>query len=92
MRVLGLFGLILWMGCLFAQTPVRSVQLQGVSVAPPEQVGASLYALVGTTPTEEQIREALQQVELWYRQRGYTLARVVDYAHRRVGRAAGAGR
>jgi outer membrane protein insertion porin family len=79
MRVFGLFGLILWMGCLFAQTPVRSVQLQGVSVAPPEQVGAALYALVGTAPTEEQIRDALQQVESWYRQRGYTLARVADY-------------
>jgi outer membrane protein insertion porin family len=79
MRILGLFGLILWMGCLFAQTPVRSVQLQGVSVAPPEQVGAALYALVGTAPTEEQIRDALQQVESWYRQRGYTLARVADY-------------
>jgi hypothetical protein len=58
MRVIGLFVLMVWLGCVSAQTTVRSVQLQGVSVAPPEQVGASLYALVGTAPTDEQLRAA----------------------------------
>jgi hypothetical protein len=66
-------------GCVSAQTTIRSVQLEGVSVAAPEQVGASLYALIGTAPTDEQLRAALEAVEAWYRQRGYTLARVVDY-------------
>lgn len=80
MRVLGLVGLILWTGCMSAQTTVRTVEIQGTSVAPPQHVGASLYALVGTTPTETQLREAIQQLEEWYRQRGYVLARVVDYA------------
>ena len=79
MRVFGLLVLVLWLGSLWAQTPIRSVQVEGVSVAPPEQVGASLYALIGTAPTDEQLRAALEAVEAWYRQRGYTLARVVDY-------------
>lgn len=79
MRVFGCFVAIVWLGCMFAQTTIRSVQVQGVSVAPPEQVGASLYALIGTAPSEEQLRAAIQQVEAWYRARGYTLARVVDY-------------
>jgi outer membrane protein insertion porin family len=79
MRVFGLLVLVLWLGCVSAQTTIRSVQLEGVSVAAPEQVGASLYALIGTAPTDEQLRAALEAVEAWYRQRGYTLARVVDY-------------
>lgn len=75
-------GVVLWMllwGVVHAQVMVRSVQLEGVSVAPPEQVGASLYRLIGTAPTAEQLQEALQQTEAWYHTRGYTLARVVDY-------------
>lgn len=79
MRVLGCLIAMVWLGCLFAQTTVRSVQVQGVSVAAPEQVGASLFALVGTAPTDAQIREALESLEAWYRQRGYALARVLDY-------------
>jgi outer membrane protein insertion porin family len=79
MRVFGLLVLVLWLGCVSAQTTIRSVQLEGVSVAAPEQVGASLYALIGTAPTDEQLRAALEAVEAWYRQRGYTLARVADY-------------
>jgi outer membrane protein assembly factor BamA len=92
MRVIGLLGLVLWLGCASAQTTIRSVQLEGVSVAAPEQVGASLYALRGTAPTDEQLRAALEAVEAWYRQRGYTLARVADYTSGRVGRADCAGR
>ncbi|MCS6923520.1 MAG: BamA/TamA family outer membrane protein [Fimbriimonadales bacterium] len=79
MRVVGVFWLSLLLASVFGQSVVRSVQLQGVSVASPEVVGAPLYALVGTTPTPEQIQAALNQVEAWYRQQGYTLARVVDY-------------
>ena len=79
MRVFGLLVLVLWLGCASAQTTIRSVQVEGVSVAPPEQVGASLYALIGTAPTDEQLRAAIESLEAWYRQRGYTLARVADY-------------
>lgn len=79
MRVVGLVALSLLLGCLHAQITVQSVQFKGVSVAAPEQVGASVYALVGNAPTETQIRNALQGVEAWYRERGYTLARVIDY-------------
>ncbi|MCS6920150.1 MAG: BamA/TamA family outer membrane protein [Fimbriimonadales bacterium] len=79
MRIVGVVALSLLLGCLHAQVKVQSVQFKGVSVAAPEQVGASVYALVGSAPTEEQIRNALQRVEAWYQQRGYTLARVVDY-------------
>lgn len=79
MRIVGVVALSLLLGYLHAQITVQSVQFKGVSVAAPEQVGASVYALVGSAPTEAQIRNALQGVEAWYRQRGYTLARVVNY-------------
>ncbi|GIV04578.1 MAG: hypothetical protein KatS3mg016_0153 [Fimbriimonadales bacterium] len=79
MRAVGVFWLSLLLAGVFGQTLVRSVQLQGVSAASPEVVGAPLQSLVGTTPTPEAIRSALAQIEDWYRQRGYTLARVVDY-------------
>lgn len=79
MRIVGVVALSLLLGCLHAQITVQSVQFKGVSVAAPEQVGASVYALVGSAPSEEQIRNALQGVEAWYRERGYTLARVIDY-------------
>lgn len=59
---------------------VRAVQLKGVTVASPEQVGAPIYALIGTTPSPEQIQSALQAVEGWYRERGYALAKVADYS------------
>lgn len=58
---------------------MRAVQLKGVTVASPEQVGASVYALIGTTPSPEQLQSALQAMEGWYRERGYTLAKVADY-------------
>ncbi len=79
MRVVGLVALSLVLGCAFAQVQVQSVAFKGVSVASPEQVGASVYALIGTAPTEPQLRAAFEGVEAWYQQRGYTLARVVDY-------------
>jgi outer membrane protein insertion porin family len=79
MRAVGVFWLSLLLAGVFGQTVVRSVQLQGVSVASPEVVGAPLQPLVGTTPTPEAIQSALTQIEAWYRQRGYALARVVDY-------------
>lgn len=59
---------------------MRAVQLKGVTVASPEQVGAPVYALIGTAPSPEQIQSALQAVEGWYRERGYTLAKVADYS------------
>lgn len=79
MRAVGVFWLSLLLAGVFGQTVVRSVQLQGVSVASPEVVGAPLQSLVGTAPTPEAIQSALTQIEAWYRQRGYALARVVDY-------------
>lgn len=79
MRIVGVIALSLLLGWSQGQVSVQSVQFKGVSVAAPEQVGASVYALVGSTPSEEQIRNALQGVEAWYRERGYTLARVIDY-------------
>lgn len=51
-----------------------------MSVASPEVVGAPLQSLVGSAPSAEAIQSALKQVEAWYHQRGYTLARVVDYS------------
>ncbi|MCS7273709.1 MAG: FtsQ-type POTRA domain-containing protein [Fimbriimonadales bacterium] len=78
MRILGAVVLGLLWGFATAQE-VRSVQIQGATVAPPEVVGAPLYRLVGTTPSPETLQAALQQVEAWYRERGYTLARVVEY-------------
>ncbi len=61
-----------------SEQEVRAVRLEGVTVAPAEQVGTSVYALIGTTPTPEQLRSALQGIEDWYRERGYVLAKVVD--------------
>ncbi|MCX7925400.1 MAG: BamA/TamA family outer membrane protein [Fimbriimonadales bacterium] len=79
MRAVGVFWLSLLLAGVFGQTVVRSVQLKGVSVASPEVVGAPLQPLIGTAPSPEAIQDALKQVEAWYRERGYTLARVVDY-------------
>ncbi len=80
MRAIGVFWLSLLLAGVFGQVVVRSVQLQGVSVASPEVIGAPLLSLVGSTPSPEAIRSALKQVEAWYHQHGYTLARVVDYS------------
>ncbi|MCX7994028.1 MAG: BamA/TamA family outer membrane protein, partial [Fimbriimonadales bacterium] len=79
MRAVGVFWLSLLLSGVFGQTIVRSVQIQGVSVASPEAVSAPLQSLIGTAPAPEAIQSALKQVEAWYQQRGYTLARVVDY-------------
>ncbi len=85
MRALWIVGCVVGiLACAFSQQ-VRSLQIEGATVIPRAELEALLQPLVGTTPTETQIQQALASIESRYHERGYTLARVSDYTLREDG-------
>lgn len=85
MRALWIVGCVVGiLACAFSQQ-VRFLQIEGATVIPRAELEALLQPLVGTTPTETQIQQALASIESRYHERGYTLARVSDYTLREDG-------
>ncbi len=79
MRFLSVLGLMLVLLGAYAQQTIQRYELKGVTVGRAEQVGASLEPLIGQPADDALIQSALQGVVAWYQERGYVLARVLDY-------------
>lgn len=79
MRLLSVLGLMLVLAGIYAQQTIQRYELKGVTVARPEQVGVALESLLGQPADDTTIQSALQNLIAWYQERGYVLARVLDY-------------
>lgn len=57
---------------------VRSFQLEGAQVLPPEVVNQVFQAQLGAPVNPSALDEGVQQINQWYKQNGYTRARVLS--------------
>lgn len=75
-----LMALLGWFWGQPAEQTVKAVQLNGATVINPSELTELLQPLVGIAYSDERIRQSLTAIEKLYHERGYTLARVVDYS------------
>ena len=64
---------------------VRSLQLSGAQVLPLSVANNIFKAQLGTTVNPDLLRQGVQQVNQWYQQNGYSLARVLALRPNREG-------